>query len=307
MAEEKCPPVPSYPRLMTETYLDLVESRKRYVQRIKSYERLGATWPGPRSIIDIFDNLIKTVKAEITKWVEQQPVYSGWMCDIKGIGPINAAQLITMAHYSRFPNPSKLWKYCGLAPVDGRIPKKRRGQKGVSFRLKAVVCYKIGWMGFIFKNSVYRSLFDDFSTSYKTRIYEDNPLNRVGDVLAEDYGKYKAGTVLDTQKASWLVKHGYERVKIKLKPVHAVKMALIKMVKIFLCHYWLVGRWLDGLPITSPWIIKYGGHGDIYPPMIDKPEPMVWPGWWEIQEALEEQLGRKLSVVVPKGVKVKEE
>ena len=307
MAQMPSQPQLSYPRLMVETYLDLVDSRRRYVQRVKSYERLGTAWPGPTSIIDVFDNLIKMVRAEVEAWVKSQPVYDAWMRDIKGLGPINAAQLITMAHYSRFPNPSKLWKYCGLAPVDGRIPKKRRGQKGVKFKLKAVVCYKIGWMGFIYKNSVYRLLYDQFYQSYKTRVYEDNPLNRLGDVLAEPYGRYKAGTVLDQRKAMWLIDHGVTRVKVVPKPAHAMKMALIKMVKIFLCHYWLVGRWLDGLDITTPWIIQYGGHGDIYPPMVDKPEPMVWPNFWEIKDALEEELGRKLSIVVPKGVRVKEE
>ena len=306
MSNEELAPRLSYIRLLCETYDDLVQDKTRFVLRVKAYERMGTSWPGPKGLPGLFDELIKSVRAEIEGWVKEQPIWTEWLSRVKGVGAVATAMLLAKLHYSRFPNPSKLWKYVGLAPVNGRLPKKRRGERGFPTKLKALVCYKVGWMGFVVhKPNAYYYLFERFRDDYGKRVYVDSPLNRVGDVLAEDCGRYEAGTVLDTRKARWLVEHGYERVRIKLKPRHAMMMALVKMVKIFLTHYWLVGRYLDGLDIRTPWIIEHGGHGTIYPPMVDRPEPMVWPVWWEIQEVLEEQVGRKLDVAVPAGVLVR--
>jgi len=161
------------------------------------------------------------------------------------------------------------------------------------------------WMGWMMKKKykpVYYDIFEHYYNKYNGDIREKRPHLLIGDPLAEDYGPFEKGTTLNKEIADMLVKMGYDTVKIAIRPAHAINMAIVKTAKIFLYHYWCVGRFLDGLDITSPWIHKYRGHEEIVPPMIDDPERKVWPRWWEIRRKLEEIVGRPLREWIPEGV-----
>jgi hypothetical protein len=53
-----------------------------------------------------------------------------------------------------------------------------------------------------------------------------------------------------------------------LSPAHIKTRAARQVVKIFLTHYWEVGRKIEGLPVPNLWITEFGGHGHkIEPPL----------------------------------------
>ena len=78
--------------------------------------------------------------------------------------------------------------------------------------------------------------------------------------------------IYDTEKARQIEKHlngeceRCNKLGRKDKPGHPDAMARRKAVKIFLSHYWLEYRKLEGLPISKPWVIAHGGHVDLIKP-----------------------------------------
>lgn len=88
------------------------------------------------------DQLIKAAKDEL----KYHPVWP-WLSEIKGMGPALAAQLLGyIQDIRRFPNPSKLWKFCGLGVKNSRnasavvqdilITAKRAGEEGNRIKIQ---------------------------------------------------------------------------------------------------------------------------------------------------------------------------
>jgi len=78
----------------------------------------------PRIYEDMIEQLKqmeKTLVKEAKQYLKHYPVWNTWLKHIKGLGPTLAAQLLGMIEdIRRFDNPSKLWKYCGLAVSNSR-------------------------------------------------------------------------------------------------------------------------------------------------------------------------------------------
>lgn len=54
---------------------------------------------------------------------------AAWVKQTRGIGLPGFARLMGLTGpLDRFANPAKLWKFCGMAVVDGRAPTRRRGE-----------------------------------------------------------------------------------------------------------------------------------------------------------------------------------
>lgn len=62
---------------------------------------------------------------QITKMVEALPVWREWGAQVRGFGPLSMGAIIGEAgNLSDFDNPAKLWKFMGMALIDGERQRK---------------------------------------------------------------------------------------------------------------------------------------------------------------------------------------
>lgn len=115
----------------------------------------------PREIADLvwYHNSLLETEKELAKrldaWSSHHPIRIHFLSKVKGIGPILASGIIAwLSPISRFPNVSKLWAYCGLAPGQER----KKGKKlNYNPKLKALL-WKV-WNQFIRCKSFGRKLY----------------------------------------------------------------------------------------------------------------------------------------------------
>ena len=167
------------------------------------------------------------VKKSVEAFAKQHPLYAEWLIHVRGIGPLNCAQLMgeiasVKGHNGQpgigaFDTVSSLWKFSGLVP--GQKPVK--GEKlSYNSRLKTIALEHVG-SSFIRSNSPYRRIYDD-----KKAYYQAN-------------------------RTDWP----------KLRIHYAARRA---MVKVFLSHFWEQWRALEGYETRALYVIEHLGHTHEY-------------------------------------------
>jgi len=178
------------------------------------------------------------VKKTVQTIAKNHPLYTDWLCHVRGIGPLNCAQLLgeiapVKGHNGQdgigaFDTVSSLWKFAGLTPDS----KKVKGEKlSYNNRLKTIALEHVG-SSFIRANSPYRRIYDD-----KKAYYEAN-------------------------RPDWS----------KLRIHYAARRA---MVKVFLSHFWEQWRTLEGYPTRVLYVTERPGHTHTYK-WQDFVDPAVW-------------------------------
>lgn len=241
---------------LTSTYWDIQKTR------VATGNRLDSMYEIDKNIMKTLETLEDYISKEIKNEVHEHPIWNYWLKDVKGIGEIFSAQLISLiygqvhtpecqekrdAYYSkkekgegkraekyececpvvgigRFPMVSSLWKYAGLHVVNGKAPKRKKGEKVTwNPRLRSV-CYNIG-KSFVMvgKGGPYRAHYDEMK--------------------AEEFEKHP-----------------------EITKGHADARARRKAVKLFLSH--LFAKWyeLEGLEAPMPYVHAVGGHTNYIPP-----------------------------------------
>ncbi|MEN6565906.1 MAG: transposase [Veillonellales bacterium] len=180
--------------------------------------------------VDLLNNESR-VEKNITNMIKEFPIYTEFLQQVRGCGPLMSAVIIASLDPYRARHISSFWKYAGLDVVvnedgttEGRSRKahhlveqqytdkdgKEQTKKGISFNpfLKTKLVGVLG-SSFIKLRSPYRDLYD----GYKFRL-ESNP------ALAE------------------------------MTKLHKHNRAVRYMIKMFLKDLWLKWRELEGLEIT---------------------------------------------------------
>jgi hypothetical protein len=154
---------------MDETTLRaLVDLRDRTIQknRIAFSNRISAIERGTdTSDSDViekwlsrFQGLEDELDKDISKMVKGNELIER-MTEIKGVGDILAAKVISMIDIREASTVSSLWRYSGYAVIGGAREKPTKGEKlHYNSRLKTT-CYLIG-QSFLRCNSPYRSVYD---------------------------------------------------------------------------------------------------------------------------------------------------
>jgi len=104
---------------------------------------------------------------------------------------------------------------------------------------------------------------------------------RMADSMVRTRGAYR----VDYDRRKDRTSASQKMVKTRNRQGHLVEMlwmdtmkshrhgdAMRVMTKLFLCHYWLVGRQIRGLPISDPYVQEHLGHTHIV-----RPEERGWP------------------------------
>lgn len=180
--------------------------------------------------------LEKLMLKKANQEAQLHPIYQKFLEKIKGIGPSLSSGLIAYTgNISRFDNVSKLWKYFGYDVRNGEAPKKKKGQESNWHHKGRSLCYLIGDQFIKQRTPLYRKIYDEEKQRQLERHIE--------------------GKCIKCNK-----------LKISHKPGHPDAMARRKTIKIFLQHYWIKYRELEGLPTNKPWIIEHGGHTNYIEP-----------------------------------------
>ncbi len=286
-------------RLITSIY-DVQDMRLRFEARFKATEESQYA-----AYADNLFTLEQIMKDSAERQTKLYPIHE-WIIAQKGLSYDLAGQLIgVIDDIKRFENVSKLWAYFGLAVVDvcqnkgcGRqwyaptekavkisnikrrqkeqedkkivktksdpIPAEsmvcncehpnliRKSQKPIAGCLldynptaKMLALGKVA-IQFVKQGDLYRKLYEEFRAVYENR----DDLKAEVDSKKGKKTKGKGGTTVETTGTD-----------------HINKMAMRKMVKIFLQHLWVEWRTLENLPVSDPYVIARMGHSDYIKPI----------------------------------------
>ena len=264
-------------KLLVSTYYALQKERIQTGNRIKALERSGVA---KSRAADLHEHLDENLKG-IEKWIadkvgdqlEGVDIYNAWLRHVPGVGPMLAAGLISVIDpISEVEKPSSLWKYSGQDVVDGKAPKKVRGQKVTWNPFARTLCWKLG-DSFVKAGGYYREVYD------RARAQEDNKApfkvpveDAQGYLLAEKVGNIKKGEMIGRENIIKFRKQakGRDDVLVTLTNMHKFNRAKRKAVKLFIAHLWAIWRDLDGLPTRVPYVVEKLGHKLIPPPTVEQ-------------------------------------
>lgn len=253
----------------------LVDLRDRQIQkaRIQFNNRVAAldnasdqsAGSGQRATVerwlDVFTTLEKEIEKDIARTVKNEPIYDE-LSNIKGIGPMLAAKLISMIDIQRANTVSALWRYSGygqsfywqdgdkiVAPQTGY---KWTGPKGDKTKISVTPEPKNGWQ----LVQVRDRPIDKFVLPYNKRLKSTlfvvaGSFLKSGSPYRRFYDTHK--TKYETTKEDWNKKH-----------IHLASTR--KMIKMFLSHLWERWRILEGLETRLAYVNEQLGHNTIITP-----------------------------------------
>ena len=178
-------------------------------------------------------------KVAMLDYIKTEKVYTEFLEKIRGIGEVLSANLIKeFGDCSRYDNVAKLWSHTGNDVVGGVAEKKRKGvDLHFSPRLRTFT-WKISDCLMKSNKGIYRTIYNTTKEGQLNREFKKGE-------LLEKYGK------------------PYKKETVKLSQGHAHNMALRKMRKLFLSHYWSCAREMAGLEVKSPYVEAKLGHKNI--------------------------------------------
>jgi len=161
-------------------------------------------------------------KILMSAYLSNEELWNKWLVKIKGISSVLASNLIKNFGYCEtYQYVSSLWRHCGFDP-DGAKGRTKGEKIHYNPKLKTL-CWKIGDSFVKQRTQPYRKIYDNEKTR-QAKLKENE---------AENAPKNK---------------------------LHADLRARRKMVKIFLQHYYLVGRTLKGMEVSKPYPHDRMGH-----------------------------------------------
>lgn len=173
---------------------------------------------------EVFEFEEKTAK-ELAKEVHKHPLWTEFLCNVKGCGESMAAVIISEFDIHKAPTVSNLWSFAGLAPGKD---KKEKGKKcPFNQFLRAKLCGVLG-SSFLKCNSPYRTFYDNV----KHRLESEN----------------------------WGTLSKKPTDKKRPKAGHQHKAATRYMVKMFLKDLYVAWRTLEGLEVREPYQEQYLNH-----------------------------------------------
>lgn len=187
-----------------------------------------------RRLVDMIDEAASACVAEHPVWP--------WLQQIRGIGPVFAAQLLAPIRWDKCPHVSSLWKFAGLSVIQ-HTDKEGNVVHIADRRVKGETL--------------------NYHSGLKTLL-----LGRISTSMQKASTRYLPGAAkAGTKDPQYMRFYAEERAKLAEKrpeqnDMHHHRQAVRKMMKMFMSHLWDVGRRSEGLPTAPPWIIQHGGHDE---------------------------------------------
>ena len=238
-----------------QAFYDHQKLRLAQENRLRMYGKLGMDVSGIEWYPTDLKKLEEMFYKGIESFVKSDPLWIQFLSKVKGIGPFMAGGLIAwFDDPARASSPSAMWKYAGLAVIDG-MPDRRKAGETLSYSPKLKVhMWKIGKQFLFAKGAYYRYYLDQ-----------------------KEYAKNKHPTPMDISEYSQKQRVAYYKAHPEEWPDGKIHMyAYRKMLKLFLSNMWEAWREVSNLPVPKPYAESILGHKDIihYRDMIDKVEVM---------------------------------
>lgn len=202
-------------------------------------------------------------------------LWTHWLSRIPGMGPVTGGGLVLLYYYKFVPICRKC--ACELIKQDGTFwcpacKKSVRGQGNTKYRIDVRDFPTISkWWAFLGMHCNEKGV--------KPRREKGKQANwssrgrGLAWMAATSFVKQKDKGQLYRDKVYEPIKANKLRKKPDLADGHRNNQALNETAKIFLSHFWVVARTLDGLPVSEPYAQKILGHTNIT-------EPLYWdPGY----------------------------
>lgn len=269
----------------TDVHMKVQKLRVATGNRLAHLEKQGRRDDRVVQIHKMTTELEQTIEGFIAEDFKSHPTYP-WTSRIKGCGLEAAAKVIGIIEgvtfkstgrsgIEAFDTPSKLRRFDGLAPVDGKAEKVSKGQKGLHYNpelrmmlwrlLTSLMRAKGVWYERYLEN-------DD----YYMRRFERDGIK----VIPTPTGRF-CGVCLKEKAVPKTTKNCPdcgEKLMAKGEPLgvkfrgHVVNMAKRRTIRLWSDCLWVVWREALGLPTRTPWALEYGGHTTYIDPweMVDK-------------------------------------
>lgn len=225
--------------------------------------------------VDVADEsrrMEKKIERKLTSVLKRFDVYTEWLIDVKGVGPVSAAQIISQIDIHIATTVSKIWQYSGMNPS------KIRGKKRVQTANPKTYQPKKGKV-LSRKDDHVIVLTDEMIRGDKLSAGFISPYNKhlktaLLGVMADSFLRARNSYALDyyypmkerlkqSDKITNEVTKGGKVVKKAWKdctPNHQHRAAIRYMVKMFLSDLYNVWRSIEGLDVRAPYQEEYLGH-----------------------------------------------
>jgi hypothetical protein len=188
------------------------------------------------------------ILGKLKSWIqsEEAPAEARWAYEQIGIGPVIAAGLAAHIDVTRAQSISAVWKFAGQAPGFDR---KVKGIKlPYNARLKTL-CWKLG-ESFVKVSGKEGATYGKLYAEYKAEELAKNARGANASSARNELAKKK----IRDGATKRLLESG------KLTDGHVHARAKRRAVKLFLSHYWTIGREARGLPVRAPYATQILGH-----------------------------------------------
>lgn len=151
-----------------DIYEDIQKVRIACSNRVSAAEREGKAIP---KLLESLSEKLKSAENDVQKYmkqyVEEHSVWP-WLSQVKGIGHTLACKLLSQIQdISKFDTVSKLWRFAGMAVIDGQAERLKKGEKAHYNKALKTIMYLIG-TALMRANSPYRKIYDDAKEYYTT-------------------------------------------------------------------------------------------------------------------------------------------
>lgn len=212
--------------------------------------------------VQIMESLKGKLSRRINKELSMYPIWTEWMERIGGIGPFIAGNLIMLYYYRHIA----LCKKCNSDLIDFKCPECDWVSKDgglLTFRVDMKDFSNISkWWKYMGVHCA------DDGRKPKRKKGTKQDWSSLGRNIAWNIGEninkqkpdnlYKAFYLLRKQKR--------EKTHPKASKGHRHNMAKNEMSKLFLAHFWIVARTIDGKSVTAPYAGTIMGHTGIIDP-----------------------------------------
>lgn len=205
-----------------------IKIRNLMVNQKRSFGRIEYILPERwNKAFDNWNNLIKSIEKEIKDLLDTGD-YLLWnhLKSVKGISYNTGASLISYIDINKSDTVSQLWRYCGLDATHIKRTRKISEKEAKMFGNPYL------------KKTILGIIADSF-IKQRTQPYRN---------------------LYDSEKEKQL-NNGNNLTKL-----HAHRRAIRKMMKIFMAHYYVVSREIEGLPVTKPYVEVKLNHDHIIKP-----------------------------------------
>lgn len=157
-------------KLLTHEFYAVQDHRKAMTNRIKAYERLGLPTSYARQALEDLKETEAKLQRYVKAMLKTNTLYNAWLKHVKGIGPLLSASLMAdLGSPERFQTVGQLWAYAGEHVVDGKAPRRKKGEKANWNSNLRMTLFKVSSQFVRIKGCYGRQLYDEYKAYYINR------------------------------------------------------------------------------------------------------------------------------------------